>query len=165
MFDHPSCFLTFCRSGIPTSCYIFNVFYYLYVIVLLHHCITVLGWIASSPVEEGSTEKLVFCKLHFQSPESTPDVEFSLQISGDFFWKAAYCGKELQHECIILGDSPHTLNTAQDVVSVIDKMNSSEPCQGNPDDRFMALLPSRKGVFRDPTGTCKVYVPVCALMI
>ena len=22
------CFLTFCRSGIPTSCYIFNVFYY-----------------------------------------------------------------------------------------------------------------------------------------
>ena len=26
MFDHPSCFLTFCRSGIPTSCYIFNVF-------------------------------------------------------------------------------------------------------------------------------------------
>ena len=30
MFDHPSCFLTFCRSGIPTSCYIFNVFYYLF---------------------------------------------------------------------------------------------------------------------------------------
>ena len=30
MFDHPSCFFTFCRSGIPTSCYIFlNVFYYL----------------------------------------------------------------------------------------------------------------------------------------
>ena len=35
MFDHPSCFLTFCRSGIPTSCYIFNVFYYLYNIVKL----------------------------------------------------------------------------------------------------------------------------------
>ena len=30
MFDHPSCFLTFGRSGIPTSCYIFNVFYYLF---------------------------------------------------------------------------------------------------------------------------------------
>ena len=30
MFDHPSCFLTFCRSGIPISCYILNVFYYLY---------------------------------------------------------------------------------------------------------------------------------------
>ena len=29
MFDHPSCFLTFCRSGISTSCYIFNVFYLL----------------------------------------------------------------------------------------------------------------------------------------
>ena len=34
MFDHPSCFLTFCRSGIPTSCYIFNVFYYLYTCML-----------------------------------------------------------------------------------------------------------------------------------
>ena len=33
-------------------------------------CITVSGWIASSPVEVGSTEKLLFCKLHFQSPES-----------------------------------------------------------------------------------------------
>ena len=31
MFDHPSCFLTFCRSGIPTSCYICNVFYYLFI--------------------------------------------------------------------------------------------------------------------------------------
>ena len=27
MFDHPSCFLTFCRSGIPTSCYIFKCFF------------------------------------------------------------------------------------------------------------------------------------------
>ena len=25
MFDHPSCFPTFCPSGIPTSCYIFNI--------------------------------------------------------------------------------------------------------------------------------------------
>ena len=33
MFDHPSCFLTFCRSGIPTSCYIFNVFYYLIILL------------------------------------------------------------------------------------------------------------------------------------
>ena len=32
VFDHPSCFLTFCRSGIPTSCYICSVFYYLCVI-------------------------------------------------------------------------------------------------------------------------------------
>ena len=34
MFDHPSCFLTFCRSGIPTSCYIFNVFITLQVALL-----------------------------------------------------------------------------------------------------------------------------------
>ena len=33
MFDHPS-FPYFCRSGIPTSCYIFNVFYYLYIIII-----------------------------------------------------------------------------------------------------------------------------------
>ena len=69
-------------------------------------CITVLGWIVSSPVEVGSTKKLLFCKLHFQSPESAPDVEFCLQISRDFSWKASYCGKELQHECIILEDTP-----------------------------------------------------------
>ena len=27
------CYLTFCRSGIPTSCYIFNVFYYLFMYI------------------------------------------------------------------------------------------------------------------------------------
>lgn len=117
-------------------------------------CITVLGWIASSPVEVGSTEKLLFCKLHFQSPESPPDVEFCLQISSDFSWKASYCGKELQRECIILEDTPLRLTTGDDVASVVDCMNNSKPCEGNPDDRFMALLPSRKGVFRDSTGTC-----------
>ena len=67
-------------------------------------CITVLGWIVSSLVEVGSTEKLLFCKLLFQSPESAPDVEFWLQISGDLSWKASYFGKELQHEFIILED-------------------------------------------------------------
>ena len=117
-------------------------------------CITGLGWIASSPVEVGSTEKLLFCKLHFQSPESPPDVEFCLQISSDFSWKASYCGKELQRECIILEDTPLRLTTGDDVASVVDCMNNSKPCEGNPDDRFMALLPSRKGVFRDSTGTC-----------
>ena len=124
--------------------------------VHVHNCTTILGWIASSPVEVGSTEKLVFCKLHFQSQDSTPDVEFCLQISSDFFWKASYCGKELQHECIIREDTPQTLSTCAEVLHVIDRMNSSKPCQGNPDDRFMALLPSRKGVFRDPTGKCEV---------
>ena len=34
VFDHPSCLLTFCRSGIPTSCYILNVFYYLFALTL-----------------------------------------------------------------------------------------------------------------------------------
>ena len=33
--DHPSCFLTFCRSGIPTSCYIFNVFLLLVYVIFL----------------------------------------------------------------------------------------------------------------------------------
>ena len=30
------CFLTFCRSGIPTSCYIFIVFYYFTRLVMVH---------------------------------------------------------------------------------------------------------------------------------
>ena len=96
-------------------------------------------------MEVGSTEKLVFCKLLFQSPESTPDVEFCLQFSSDFFRKASYCGKDRA-----TGQStnvppskvptPHMLNTGQDVVRAIDRMNSSKPGQGNPDDRFIFSL-------------------------
>ena len=39
MFDHPSCFLTFCRSCIPTSCYcnICNVFYYYFVYTYMYN--------------------------------------------------------------------------------------------------------------------------------
>ena len=33
-FDHPSCFLTFGRSGIPTPCYVFYTLYHLRVVCL-----------------------------------------------------------------------------------------------------------------------------------
>lgn len=116
---------------------------------------------STSPVE---VEQLTVYKLRFQSPWSAPDVEFCLQISNDFSWKAYFCGKELQLEWTILKDTPHCLTAAQDVASVADSMNSSRPCQGSHDERFMALLASRKGVLRDTTGImCKMCLYIIAV--
>ncbi len=128
----------------------------------VEYCVPlIVGWIVSgSPVEVGMTEQLVFCKLRFQSPGSAPDVQCCLQISRDFSWKAYFCGKELQRQCTILQDTPHSLTAGDDVASVVGSVNSSKPCLGNPDDKYMALLPSRKGVFQDPTGAYTMCMPV-----
>ena len=79
----------------------------------------------------------MFYKLHVQSPTSAPGVEFCLQISNDLSWRDLYHGKDLQREWLIQETADN------DVASVIN-INSSKPCQGNLDDKFMALLPSRK---------------------
>ena len=101
------------------------------------------------------TEQLVFCKLRFHTPESAPDVQFCLQISSDFSWKVYFCGKELQRVCSILHEAPLRLTATDNVAGIIDRVDKSRPCLGNPDEKYMALLPSRKGMFRDHTGMCK----------
>ena len=108
-------------------------------------CIIALAMWVLDYCGSGKHRKLVFCKLLFQSPESTPDVEFCLQFSSDFFRKASYCGKDrATGQSTNVSSSkvptPHMLNTGQDVVRAIDRMNSSKPGQGNPDDRFLFSL-------------------------
>ena len=69
MFDHPSCFLTFCRSGIPTSCYIFICFLLLVYLLLLQVTNTADGGlgmrITSSAVHIALGMKL--CNIHYLS--------------------------------------------------------------------------------------------------
>ena len=113
-------------------------------------------------MEVGMIDQLLFCKLQFHTPESAPDVQFCLQISSDFSWKVFFCGKELQRECSILQDARLHLTAADNVVCVIDRVSNSRPCLGNSDETYMALLPSRKGVFHDHTGMCKcAYMFLC----
>ena len=60
--------------------------------------------------------------------------------------------KQLSHESAILKTLPFKLTYAEGVRKVLQALDSSRPCQGNPDNRFMALLPSRKGVLNDHSG-------------
>ena len=101
---------------------------------------------------QSTTTELLFCKLSVKSQGSAPDVRLSLQISDDFSWKAFFCGRQLSRECTILKTFSFNLTSAERVKKVFQALDSSRPCQGNPDDRFMALLPSRKGVLNDYSG-------------
>ena len=109
-----------------------------------------------SQVEPTITE-LLFCKLDVKSHGSAPDVCFSLQISNDFSWKAFFHGKKLSHESAVLKTLSFKLTNAEHVKKILQGLDSSRPCQGNPDDRFMALLHSRKGVLKDHSGMYYLY--------
>ena len=75
MFDHPSCFLTFCRSGIPTSCYIFNVFYYFY-----FSCMNTLSHSSRSPLHTPSHSSHPHTHTHTHTLTDTITVHTELMI-------------------------------------------------------------------------------------
>ena len=104
-----------------------------------------VGW--NSVVQ---SENLVFYKLPF---DLRPDVEFILCIQSDFSWQLHYCGVEVRVEsCSLLADLPAVLCCARAIEQVITLLSSTKPCVGNSDDRFLALLSRRNGVFKDSTG-------------
>ena len=69
------------------------------------------------------------------------------------FRKLSYgsCGVAIPTECSLLAHLPPVLSDVATVEKMLILLSSSKACNGNSDDRFMALLPQRD-VFRDCTG-------------
>lgn len=112
-----------------------------------------------------TTDRLVYYKLQHNS---TPDIEFGLTISPSFSWQLHYRGVHVPTDCSLLADLPPFLCDVACLEMMFTLLSSSKPCKGNPDDRFLALLPQRDDVFRDRTGmniiinfptVLKVYTP------
>lgn len=103
-------------------------------------------------------KQLNLCKMRLRS-ESAAEVEFCLKILSDLSWKLYLFGKEVPPDSSILEVVPPSLTTGDSVARLLRCISSARPCLGSSDDKFMALLPSRKGLFRDPTGMSYVFVP------
>ena len=120
-----------------------------------------LGWMGSHVAQVGKPAELIFCKLGVKSQGSAPSVLLSLNISNDFTWKAFFHGKELSAESALLRSFSSRLDCAGLVKQILHTLDSSRQCHGNPDGRFMALLPSRKGVLHDHSGMYHNYLVQC----
>ena len=57
-----------------------------------------------------------------------------------------------QDACDVLAGIPNSLVSPADVVKVMDVVNNSDLCIGNPDDKFMPLVTRRNQVFMNHAG-------------
>lgn len=103
--------------------------------------------------EAGHKGEVALCKLGSRSSRVGAEVAFSLTIQADFTWRVHLRGQEVSHTtCTLFADTPLVLTTTSDVHRLLESIDNSRVCEGNPDECYTALLPSRKGVFMDLTG-------------
>lgn len=84
---------------------------------------------------------------------------FSLRISSDFSWTLLLLGQSIEPTtCQMLMQLPEVLCTVKNVKAVIRALDGSSICIGNNDGKFLDLLKSRKGTFKDQHGSCALSI-------
>jgi len=125
---------------------------------------TCAGWVLSS-----SDEQLVVGKV--ESGEGlSPSFRLSLIIEGDFTWKLHSLNQTVPQHSSVYHGTPDKLCTLSDVQDLLQRVNSSSMCIGNPDSHFIEMMKRRKGVIMDKTGVAsivmlKMFHAVCCLVV
>lgn len=87
--------------------------------------------------------------------DSLVDVLFSITIFPNFTWKLRIGRHNNVNTAnsMVLGTLPDTLKAVRDVMAVVDVLQNSTFCIGNPDERFRRLAEWKKGKFTDASGS------------
>ena len=108
-----------------------------------------------------SGTQLILYKMGTSQSNSTMMIVFNLKITYNFSWSLHYFGEAIDtSKCTLFKDIPLILNDAAMIKSVLDKINSSKVCVGNPDTKFDALVKLRQGFFKDQSGALINYMHV-----
>ena len=96
----------------------------------------------------------VLCLYKVRSvTDGAPGIEFSLTVKTDLSWRVHYCGLEVSsHGCSLLATLPPTFSSVSSIVQFLGILSTSRPCIGNSDQRFLDLMSSRSGGFKDAHG-------------
>lgn len=81
----------------------------------------------------------------FQSSDKGPCVKLSLCISGDFGWTLYVHGVAVDSSSPIMASASPLLESVSQVASILSFVDSCTVCCGNPDDKYLPLVKSRKG--------------------
>ena len=100
-----------------------------------HNYIT--GWVDASRLDD--TCRLVFCRVECQLGKSE-QISFCLQIHHDFSWSVVLYQQQIEYSTsTVLNRFSLNLNSAAELCQVIQALESSIICQGNPDEKFALL--------------------------
>jgi len=113
------------------------------------------GWtLACLPEASGSnTASLVLCKLQILPPLFSADLTLMLTVTPDCAWTLSVGRSQInQQQCQLLCGIAAKLCCVDEVVKLLTVLDGSKFCVGNPDAKFMQLIPRQKGSFRDQSG-------------
>ena len=109
--------------------------YYSYMLVWVHDVIThwIIGWALAS--DDG---RLILPKLDIS--HGKPEVQYGVLLLADLTWILHVYGvKVVTSQCQLIADTPSALNTVIAVQNMLDTLDKSYICLGNPDDKFQSL--------------------------
>ena len=120
----------------------------------LHLRLTTLNLVQNGwTVATSNSEAVTLCHLCTHSSAATPFVDFTLKVIEDLTWSLYFFDQMIERDaCDVLAGIPNSLVSPVDVVEVMDMVNNSDKCIGNPDLKFMPLLTRRNGVFMNHDG-------------
>lgn len=112
------------------------------------------GWVDQT---SDPTEQIPLCKIIPSSQSSSKQpmvISHCLCVSSDLRWEAHVHGHKLSpanDANSVLSSIPHKLNQ-QSLTSLLHLMDKCRVCPGNPEQRFLSMADSRKGIFKAGDG-------------
>ena len=89
----------------------------------------------------------------FISPLHHPVITHSVTIRKNGTWSTAIHGQDADHHrCPSLSAVPDVLAGSSDAISLLSSISGQNVCTWNPDEKFIPLAETRKGVFKKQSG-------------
>jgi hypothetical protein len=98
------------------------------------------GWTSSLLTDE---QQLLYVMME-QSTDSEPVIVKSLSIKKNFSWQIHVRGKTPKLHSSVVASFPTLLTNISDVERLLQYIDQCRFCCGNPDDKFAALIESKK---------------------
>lgn len=108
---------------------------------------------------------MVFCKLEFTNPSTDNPPLKSLTVLPNYTWKVYVHGKCVDADkCSVLKGLPGRITSPSAINRIILLLNSLHVCAGNPDDHFLQMADSRRGIFfnfnNEPVALVDDFFPI-----
>lgn len=115
-----------------------------------------MGWTVA---EEGTQPQLGICpplviyKPHVVQVLAAPCVLFTLSVDDQFTWTLRLGMSEVSPEnCQALRGFQPTLRSIKEVLQILSRIDECAFCVGSLNDKFMELVDTHNGTFKDPSG-------------
>ncbi len=119
--------------------------------MLSRYIVIFLGWINATP--HTGSDAIVLCKIVLRTTSLGEELFFNLRINADFSWILLLLGKYINPATTTyLKQCPQLTMSVADVEKIIQKIDCSQVCIGNGDEKFSNLVKKNEGKFKNMLG-------------